>query len=516
MTEYIVNGVIVLYVMASALILVYGLHCYVMIAIFMTRQKKGRAEVDNIVGQFECKDADLPFVTFQLPVYNEAEVIGRLIASCARVDYPMDRFEIQVVDDSSDETIGLIDTIISSVKAEYNVDLYAVRRTNRIGYKAGALEEATKIAKGDFIAIFDSDFIVPENFLRRSVSQIVQDDKIACVQGRWGHVNRNENWLTKAQSVGIDGHFAAEQGARSYSGMCMNFNGTAGLWRKTAIDAGGGWEHDTLTEDLDLSYRVQMAGFSIKYDFDLLCEAEIPNNITALKSQQRRWAKGSIETAIKLMPRILSSQLTFSQKIEAFLHMTHYTVAVLMLLLSLLTMPVVLYAPTIDSWWLTSILWPIIIIGAIAPCVMYTGSGFILGHTRYSLSHFPSMLAMGTGLCVNNALAVLDAFTGRKTEFVRTPKSGSSGVKKRKGRYKANTNLIQGLIEFSIGVYCLITLVFYLRSENYMFGFFIGAYSVGLITFGFNTLSLAVMNLFTRDKNDSVEQLIVDAEPAID
>lgn len=490
-SEYASWAALGLYLIASVCLMCYGLHCYYMLILFLRRQKSSRATVEKIVDAYnkDRKNEDYPFVTFQLPVYNEAEVIGRLVHSAIGVDYPKDRFEIQVVDDSNDETCGIIDEIITVLQGKGFL-ISASRRNDRIGFKAGALAHAMTAAKGELVAIFDSDFLVPENFLKRTVAQIVESDDLACIQGRWGHLNRHENWLTRAQSVGIDGHFAAEQGARSYNGLCMNFNGTAGLWRASAIEAGGGWQGDTITEDLDLSYRVQLEGFRIQYDFDLECKAEIPNNIIALKSQQKRWAKGSMETAIKLMPRIIKSdRLSFTHKIEAFMHLTHYFVAVLMLVLCALTLPVLLTVPFLAFSWPLMAIWGLIIFSAMAPCVMYTGSGIILGRGLFSLSHFPAMLAMGSGLCINNAMAVIEAFRGHKTEFVRTPKSGSSATISQKGRYHLQAQALPALIETVLGTYCLYTFVIYLEKQKYVFGFFIAAYAFGLLVIGLKSLA---------------------------
>lgn len=489
MHEYIKYFFLFIYISASLLLMVYGVHCYLMLLLFLRKQKNCRIVINEAIKSYNHKrgNSKYPFVTIQLPVYNEAEVIERLIESAARVDYPADRFEIQVVDDSTDETSKIIDKVIERLQNN-KIAISASRREGRKDFKAGGLAHAMKQAKGAFIAIFDSDFVIPENFLTRTIALIDPEPDIACVQGRWEHINCHENWLTRAQSVGINGHFAAEQGARSYNGLCMNFNGTAGVWRTSAIYAAGGWQGDTLTEDLDLSYRAQLEGFRIIYDFDLECPAEIPNNVTSLKSQQKRWAKGSIETAIKLMPRIFKSpRLSLFHKVEAFLHLTHYFVAPLMLILCSCTLPVLILAPTLEATWLVASLWTIIIISAMAPCVMYTGSGIVLRRGWFSLSHFPAMLAVGTGLCMNNALAVVEAIRGKKSAFIRTPKSGSTG-ESRSGRYALKSAILPAYIEVLLGLYCFYTFIFYINSGKYLFGFFIGAYSVGLLTFGLASL----------------------------
>ncbi len=470
--------------------MVYGLHCYIMIAIFMLKQKKARQGITKTIESYNRnrKCNEYPFVTIQLPIYNELEVVHRLLWSAAVIDYPKDRYEVQVLDDSNDKTVDLVNNTITEIRKQ-DVNIYAVRRPKRIDFKAGALAYGLSQANGDYIAIFDSDFIIPKHFLKRTIALIHGHDKVGCVQARWGHYNQKENWLTRAQSVGIDGHFTAEQGARGYTNLCMNFNGTAGTWSKKAIEDGGGWQGDTLTEDLDLSYRVQMAGYAIQYDFDLECPAEVPNNVTALKSQQKRWAKGSIETAIKILPELFAhKRFSILQKIEAFLHLTHYAVSLFMSILFMLTMPMLLWTPLPEFDLILAIIWSIVIFSAIAPCVMYTLSGCILKKGFFSFSHFPAMLAVGTGLCLNNAKAVIEGIMREKSDFIRTPKSGSSNNERKQGRYKAVNNAGLGYIELLSGLYCLATLVLYFQTEKYLFGFFIAAYAFGLTVFGLLTV----------------------------
>jgi cellulose synthase/poly-beta-1,6-N-acetylglucosamine synthase-like glycosyltransferase len=480
------------YIVASAFLMIYGLHLYLMIGLFYRRQKKCRKNINEQVDEFHKNNKlnELPMVTVQLPIYNEGEIVKRLMRTAVELDYPKDKFEVQIIDDSTDNTASIVDSYIKVLKKETGVDIYAVRRDNRDHFKAGALANALTICKGQYAAIFDADFLIPPNFLKRSIAQIHADSKMACIQGRWGHTNRYENWLTRAQSIGIDGHFAAEQGARSYNNLCMNFNGTAGVWRISAIADAGGWSGDTLTEDLDLSYRVQLFGYYLSYDFDLVCPAELPNNVVALKSQQKRWAKGSMETAIKLMPRIIKSkQLRFHQKLEAFIHLTHYSVSLLMVILAIFTLPVIVLLPRVDLGVLMPVFWTIIILSALAPCTLYTGSGAMQKKGTFSLMHFPIMLAVGTGLCVNNSLAVIEAFMGKKSAFIRTPKSGSSDTVSKQATHKVNSAVYPAIFEIILGIYCAYTFVIYFEaSKYYFFGFFIGAYAVGLIIFGCKTL----------------------------
>lgn len=487
-------GLLGFYTLGSLGLMVYGTHCYLMSYLFLRRQKRMRHQIQ---GEIEAFNRDrpapqYPMVTLQLPVYNEKDVVERLIRSAAEIDYPRDAFEIQVLDDSQDETRAIVDQTADDLRRQ-GIHIDVVRRADRAGFKAGALALATARAHGEYMAIFDADFIVPREFLKRTIALIHNHPEVACVQGRWGHTNRLENWLTRAQSVGIDGHFAAEQGARSYNHLCMNFNGTAGIWRKSAIEAVGGWQGDTLTEDLDLSYRVQLAGYQIRFDFDLECPAELPNQVVAFKSQQRRWAKGSMETAIKLMPSIIASKrLSWGQKLEAFLHLTHYAVALMMVLVCCLTLPVLLWVPAPSGRWVIPALWTIIAISALAPCFMYTISGMVLRRGWFSLAHFPAMLVTGTGLCLNNALAVMEALIGRKSEFVRTPKSGSIGKISKSAAYSVDANIIPAVGEIALGLYCLLALNAYTHAHKYVFGFFIAAYGVGLLSFGLMTLKISL------------------------
>ncbi len=491
MEQFLKYGVITAYIICCLILMTYAYHCYVMTYLFLTKHRKKRQENNKLVEEFNKNrdDADYPMVTLQLPIYNEAEVAVRLINSAMNLDYPRDRFEIQVLDDSTDETKKLIDAAAEQIKAK-GFDITVVRRDNRKDYKAGALAHGMKTAKGKYLAMFDSDFIIQPDFLKRSVALIHPFDDIACVQGRWEHLNREENWLTRVQAVGLDAHFAAEQGARSYSGLCLNFNGTGGIWRASSINEAGGWEGDTLTEDQDLSYRVQMKGFRMVYDFDLRCPAELPNNVVALKSQQRRWAKGSMETAIKLLPRIFRCKtLNFSQKTEAFMHLTHYVAAPIMVLLTLLTLPMLHYGPRIETPLCLAIFWALALIGTFGPAFMYACSGYVVRGKLSTVRFAPSMLALGTGLCVNNTIAVFEAWRGKKSEFVRTPKSGSTASTSKKGRYKAHTGLRLAIAEVILGSYCLYTFSQYFEiSKEWVYGFFIGAYALGLLIFGTQTL----------------------------
>ena len=508
--------IFIIYTITVLCLMFYGFHSYLMIILFYCKQKNARKKVNEVVKGFYAtnSDKDLPRITIQLPVYNEGEIVKRLMLSAAVIDYPKDKLDIQVVDDSSDNTVSIIDKYTKELRETKGVDIYAVRRDTRENFKAGALANGLKTAKGEYVAIFDSDFIIPENFLKRSIAQIHNKPEMACVQTRWGHLNRFENWLTKAQSIALDAHFAASQGARNYNNLLMNFNGTGGIWRISAIAAAGGWSGDTLTEDMDLSYRVQLHGYKMTFDFDLVCPAELPNNMMAFKSQQKRWAKGAVETGIKLLPRIFRSKtLTLHQKFEAFMHLSNNFAAVLMIVLTLLTLPVVIGAPIVQYGAFLPVLWVIVVLAALAPCALYTGSGVATKKGFFSFKNFPIMIAVGTGLCINNAIAVFEAVAGKKSAFIRTPKSGSSNNESKKSLYKVSSSkLFAGLFELFLGIYCLITFVFFITHYNYFFGFFIGAYAAGLIVFGYNTLQYIWSEHSLAKKNLSTEEETIIAE----
>ena len=304
MSTILLYAMFVVYVIAGVGLVIYGFSCYYSIYLFLKNSRKTRLSDRKAILKYyrEHSLADLPQVTTQLPVFNEANCVERLLEAVCAIDYPKDKHEIQVLDDSTDECYEVTKKKVAELAAR-GYDIKLIHRTNRKDFKAGALKEGMAVAKGEFLAIFDADFVPEKDFLLKTVPYLVMDPQVGLVQGRWGHLNRTESGLTLAQSIGIDGHFVVEQSARSWGKLFMNFNGTAGVWRKDAIYGGGGWEGDTLTEDMDLSYRSQLAGWKMKFVFDVIVPAELPNDINAFKAQQFRWAKGSIQTAIKILPK---------------------------------------------------------------------------------------------------------------------------------------------------------------------------------------------------------------------
>ncbi len=393
----------------------YGLHRYVIVYLFL----KNRNRPPQPLGHF----AELPTVTVQLPLYNEIYVVERLLKAVSELDYPRDRLQIQVLDDSTDETCDLTRSCVSEL-LERGFDVELMQRRDRVGYKAGALEAGLETAKGDYVCILDADF-VPQPELIRETVHFFTDPKVGMIQTRWGHINRGYSLLTRVQAMFLDGHLLLEQVARSRSGRFFNFNGTAGLWRKSCIINAGGWQHDTLTEDLDLSYRAQLEGWKFVFLTDVVTPAELPVDMNGFKSQQHRWTKGSIQTCKKLLPRIWRSDLPLMIKLEASVHLTSNFAYLLLACLCVLLHPS-LGGP--QSGWLRTFLLdvPIFLTASVSVAVFYICAQRELHpHTwMKEILYLPALLALGVGLSINNARAVLEAVFNHESEFKRTPKYG--------------------------------------------------------------------------------------------
>ncbi len=357
-----------------------------------------------------------PAVTVQLPLYNEQYVATRLIDAVAKLDYPKDKLLIQVLDDSTDNTAQIVERYLAKLEKQ-GFHVQHIRRPQRTGYKAGALAYGMASIQHDYIAIFDADFIPPTDFLKQTIPHLVHNSQIGVVQTRWGHLNSDDNWLTRSQTLSIDAHFIVEQTARNRSGWLIPFNGTGGVWRRECIESAGGWSDDTLTEDLDLSYRAQIKGWQSLFLPDIEVPGEIPPQLAAYKQQQSRWAMGNTQCLMKLAEPILVAKLSLSQKIMAIQHLCQYLPHPLMLMLLLLTPPLLLTHSLADMP-----LAPLGIVG-LAPPLMYIVSQMRLHDNWFSrLKAFPALLLIGTGISLSNTLAVIGAIIGTKVEFRRTPK----------------------------------------------------------------------------------------------
>lgn len=367
-------------------------------------------------------EAELPRITVQLPLFNELYVVERLVESVCRLDYPLDKLEIQVLDDSTDETVKIAEATVEKFRQQ-GFDIRYIHRTDRTGFKAGALENGMKMAKGELVAVFDADFMPNPDCLRRMVDYFT-DERIGMVQMRWGHINANYSLLTRLQEVFLDGHFVVEQTSRNRTGAFFNFNGTAGMWRRQAIEWSGGWQHDTLTEDTDLSFRAQLMGWKFVYLVDDEVPAELPVEINAFKAQQRRWAKGLVQVGLKLMPRIWHHPtLTLQQKVELFFRLFGNCAAILMIVLSLLHVPVLIVRFNQGLFHMLLLDVPLMLFATFSVISFYgTAIYYRYPNNKKKLWMIPLAMAVGIGMVFSNTRAVLEALLGIKSSFVRTPK----------------------------------------------------------------------------------------------
>lgn len=475
------------YGVALVLLFAYGTNCYVLIY-YHHRGRRRAAPVPSL-----GPDDPHPHVTVQLPLYNEQYVARRVIEAAGRLRYPKDRLQIQVLDDSTDETSGIVAEAVAELQRR-GLDVEHLRRSDRAGFKAGALAAGLLRAKGEFVAIFDADFVPPEDFLERTIAGF-REPRVAVVQTRWDHLNRDYSLLTRAQAIGIDGHFSVEQGARCWGGLLLNFNGTAGIWRKTAITDAGGWTHDTLTEDLDLSYRAQLRGWRILFLPDVACPAELPVQVAGFKAQQRRWATGTIQTAKKLIPELLRASLPAWVKLQAILHLTHYLVHPLMLSVVLLSVPLLYLGGTARNPGALFILVTLVAVSTCGPSSLYVYGQRQLGRGwARRLRGMPFMMVIGVGIAVSNSVAILRALVARSTQFVRTPKFGISG---RSGTWRGKAYRLRGaweaIGELSLGLYALVGTWLFLHTTRWMILPFLVLYTLGFLWVGGLTMLEAAL-----------------------
>jgi len=470
------------YLSILGLLAIYGFHRSQLVYLFFkTREKVPRP--DRIFGEEE-----LPVITVQLPLFNERYVCERLIESVAQFDYPREKLEIQVLDDSTDDTTEIARVKVFEI-AERGYQISLIHRTDRTGYKAGALENGLRTARGELVAVFDADFTPPSTILRDTVHYF-SDGGVGMVQARWDHINRGYSMLTRIQSLMLDGHFVIEHGARQRSGRFFNFNGTAGIWRISTIQDAGGWEHDTLTEDMDLSYRAQLKGWKFLYLPEIVAPAEIPVEMASFKSQQHRWAKGSIQVCKKMLPTILKADVPFKVKMEAVFHRTNNFAYLLMIFLALLLMPNLLVRS--QHGWREVLLIDL-------PLFMGTtfsiGTFYVVAHRQLyggvwrAIAKVPLLMSLGIGLSINNAKAVLEGVFGHETPFVRTAKHGVENNTEswRKKKYRAKKGIVP-VIELLFAAYFVFTIYIAIAGGHYvsipflllfLFGYlYVGAFSI--------------------------------------
>src|SRR5437764_12784359 len=478
------------YFFVLIILAVYGWHRYYLVYLYMRHRDK--------VPQPGPAPDPLPVVTIQLPLYNEMYVADRLIESVCRIEYPRDRLEIQVLDDSTDETCAIAERAVRRFAAQ-GVDIKYFHRADRTGYKAGALEAGLKSARGEFVGIFDADFIPTRDFLIRLIPHFA-NPKVGMVQARWGHINQDYSLLTKIQAILLDGHFILEHGGRNRGGRFFNFNGTAGVWRRIAIDDAGGWQHDTLTEDLDLSYRAQLRGWQFIFVPGLIAPAEVPVEMNAFKSQQHRWAKGSIQTCRKLLPLILKSNVPFGVKAEAFFHLTANFNYILMCVLSVLIFPSMVIRYNMGWYEMLLIDIPLFFAATFSFCNFYMVCQREI-HTDWlaRLKYVPFLMSVGIGLSVNNTRAVFEALFRRDSEFARTPKYRiEADVDEWVGKKYRQSVAIQPLVELLLGLYFTWTVFYALANQIYGTLPFLVLFQVGFLYTGL----LSIVQQYAAD--DSV------------
>jgi cellulose synthase/poly-beta-1,6-N-acetylglucosamine synthase-like glycosyltransferase len=483
------------YFFVLVILAAYGWHRYYLVYLYM-RNKDRQPKPGPLQNP-------LPVVTIQLPLYNEMYVADRLIDAVCRIEYPRERLEIQVLDDSTDETGSIADLAVRRFAAQ-GFDIKYFHRTNRVGYKAGALEAGLKVARGEFVAIFDADFIPSADFLMRMIPYF-SNDRIGMVQARWGHINQDYSLLTKIQSILLDGHFVLEHGGRNRAGRFFNFNGTAGVWRRAAIDDAGGWQHDTLTEDLDLSYRAQLRGWQFVFVPDLIAPAEVPVEMNAFKSQQHRWAKGSIQTCRKLLPQILRANVPLSVKAEAFFHLTANFNYPLMVVLSVLMFPSMVIRYNMGWYEMMLIDVPLFFAATFSVCNFYMVCQRELHDDwRARIRYLPFLMSIGIGLCINNTRAVFEALFNKQSEFARTPKYRIEGAADEWiGKKYHQSVAVQPLIELVLGLYFTATVFYALANQIYGTIPFLVLFQVGFLYTGL----LSIVQQYAGDSEDVAAEL---------
>jgi len=475
---------------------ILGLYLLVMLLLFVYSMGQLHLTFAYLKARKRKQDAtpaleNFPFITVQLPIYNEEYVIDRLIDSVCKLDYPNDKLEIQVLDDSTDESVKMVAAKIKEHQ-EKGINIQHIQRPERTGFKAGALEYGLKEAKGEFIAIFDADFLPPSNFLLKTIPHF-NEKNIGVVQTRWGHINKEYSLFTKMQAFALNAHFSVEQTGRSFSKSFINFNGTAGVWRKSCIKDAGGWSAETLTEDLDLSYRAQLKGWAFKFLEEVESPAELPILMPAIKSQQYRWNKGAAETAVKHLGKVFKSSLPLQTKLHASFHLLNSSIFVLLLVGGIISLPVLYIKylhPEIDFFFHIA---TVFLIGFMSIGFFFWVSTKKAPYTKSSDRFMPSFFAFMTismGLSYHNAMAVVEGLLGKKTPFIRTPKFNSTNSKAKIAGNKYLSQKIDGntLIEIFLGIYFMAGIVLaYFINDIGLVPFHL-MLSIGLLTVSYQSI----------------------------
>ncbi len=449
---------------------------------------------------------ELPVVTVQLPVFNERHVVARLLKAVSEMDYPQEKLHIQFLDDSTDDTVEIAREECQKL-TKRGFDVEFIHRVDRTGFKAGALENGMKTAKGEFIFILDADFVPNANVLMEMIHHFT-DEKVGLIQTRWGHLNRTFNLLTRVQAMFLDGHLELEQTARNRSGRFFTFNGTAGIWRKSCIEAAGGWEHDTLTEDMDLSYRAQLRGWKFIFLNEVETPAELPVDMNGFKNQQHRWTKGSIQVCKKVLPQIWRSKFPLYIKLEATAHLTANLAYLLLFLLLFLIFPNQKIQPPMPGWAQQMIYLPIMFFGMSSILFFYLTSQKALRPDSWlkELKYLPFLVALGIGMSVNNVKAVIEALFNRESGFVRTPKYGEAAqnggtIQKRTGSYKAHKS-VTPLVELLFGCFFLFVVTDALLTNNLVSFIFLLPFPIGFLYTSLSSLSgILLESGFARKKS---------------
>jgi cellulose synthase/poly-beta-1,6-N-acetylglucosamine synthase-like glycosyltransferase len=478
--------VVGMYFTILAILSFYGLHRYIMVFLFKRYRKNALPPQSH----FE----ELPRVTVQIPSYNEMYVIERVIDAVCAFDYPKDKLDIQVLDDSTDETQEIAKNVVERWNNK-GLDIHYIHRADRTGFKAGALENGLRTAKGEFVAIFDADFIPEADFLHRTIHYFT-DPKVGMVQARWEHLNREYSFLTKTQAIFLDGHFMLESFTRFASGRFFNFNGTAGILRRRTIEEAGGWEHDTLTEDLDLSYRAQLKGWKFQFVPSLGVPAELPVEMNSFKSQQCRWAKGAMQVCKKVLPRMLRSDLSAGEKLEAWYHLTGNITYPLMILLSLVLFPALIVRFNQGWFELITIDLPLFILSFSSVSSFYIVSQKALHKDWYKrILYLPGLMAVGIGMTIPGSKAVLEGVFGVQSPFVRTPKFSVEGTKGdwKSKKYRCRIGWLT-IVEICFGLYYTLIALYALDLGIYGVIPFLLLFQFGYLYTGLWSLAQALKN----------------------